>query len=315
MTALAAPLTTPARRPGTSARGRRRPRSSWHGLAFFAPTLVFLILFFVVPIILVLMMSGSKWSLLAGAQGGNLPDNYANVVADPMLGQSIWFTLKYTFWTTILLMPIALALALLVQESRKWNTLLRTAILLPTALGLPSASLLFYALYSPQIGPVNPILAKLGLMDVSSSVLGTPNGALWATIILIVWRFTGYYMLLNLVGIQAIPNDLYEAAKLDGANRWQTLRRITLPLLRPTIAMTMIMSISGSLLAFDQFYILTKGGPNNSTMTIVLLIYKYAFETKRDLGMAAALSVLVLIVLVLVNVAQLRALRSPDEEK
>ena len=133
--------------------------------------------------------------------------------------------------------------------------------------------------------------------------------------VLVVWRFAGYYMILTMVGVQAIPTEVYEAAKIDGAGRWRTFTDITLPLLKPTLAMTTIMSITGSLLAFDQFFILTKGGPNNSTLTVVQLIYKYAFETKRDLGMAAALSVLVLIALVVVNAIQLRAMGVTDSEE
>lgn len=188
-------------------------------------------------------------------------------------------------------------------------------VLLPAALGIASASLLFYAIYSPQVGPVTDILAALGLAEAGSSVLGTPTGALIATVVLVVWRFAGYYMILTMVGVQAIPTEVYEAAKIDGAGRWRTFTDVTFPLLKPTIAMTTIMSVTGSLLAFDQFFILTKGGPNNSTMTVVQLIYKYAFETKRDLGMAAALSVLVLIALVVVNAIQLRAMGVTDSEE
>lgn len=302
---------------GTRATVRRSSaerRDNQRGWAWAMPTTLFLLILFIAPVILVVVMSVSKWTLLGGDTGTNFPDNFTKVLSDPLLRQSSWFTLKYTLLTTVVLMPIALGLALLVQEARRWNNILRTAILLPSALGIASASLLFYALYSPQMGPINPILARTGLMDLSSSVLGTPGGALWATVILVVWRFAGYYMLLTMVGLQAIPADVYEAARIDGANRWNTFRNITFPLLRPTIAMTMIMSITGSLLAFEQFYILTKGGPNNSTMTVVLLIYKYAFETKKDLGMAAALSVLVLIALVVLNALQLRAMGVEDEE-
>nr|WP_231979548.1 sugar ABC transporter permease [Tessaracoccus coleopterorum] len=115
-------------------------------------------------------------------------------------------------------------------------------------------------------------------------------------------------------GAAGHPTDVYEAARIDGASRWRTFTQVTLPLLKPTIAMTMIMSITGSLLAFDQFYVLTKGGPNNSTMTVVQLIYRYAFETKRDLGMAAALSVLVLVALIVINAIQLRAMGVSDKE-
>lgn len=293
-------------------RAAARERTGW---LFVTPTFLFLTVLFLAPNILVVIMSFSKWTLLGGNQGLNGGSNYSKVFADPLLLDSIWFTLKYTLVTTVILMPIALGLALLVQEARKWNAVLRTAILLPSALGIASASLLFYALYSPQVGPLNSIFGALGIMDKDSSILGTPEGALWATVFLVVWRFSGYYMILTMVGLQAIPLDVYEAAVIDGASRWQTFRRITLPLLKPTIAMTMIMSITGSLLAFDQFYILTKGGPNNSTLTVVQLIYKYAFETKRDLGMAAALSVLVLLALVIINAVQLRAMGVGDSEK
>ncbi|UNX54457.1 sugar ABC transporter permease [Georgenia sp. TF02-10] len=294
-----------------SPRGRKDALRGW---AFVAPTAILVVGLFIVPIGLVAFMSGSDWSLMGGNRGSNFPDNFTNVLADPLLGQSVSFTLRYTLLTTLILMPIAFLLALLVQEARRWNNVLRTAILVPSALGIASSSLLFYALYSPQVGPLNPILDQLGLMDVRESILGTANGALWATVVLVVWRFAGYYMILTMVGLQAIPGDIYEAASLDGASKVTQLRKITLPLLRPTIAMTMILSITGSLLAFDQFYILTKGGPNNETMTIVLLIYKYAFETKKDLGMAAALSVLVLVALVVVNLFQLRALRGRDKD-
>ncbi|WP_203922747.1 carbohydrate ABC transporter permease [Rugosimonospora africana] len=302
-----------ARRVASRSRtSRAENRTGW---LFAAPTAILLLLLFVAPIVVVVVMAGSRWTLLGGAQGNNFPDNFTRLFDDPLLKQSIWFTVKYTALTTVILMPVALGLALLVQEARQWNNLLRTAILVPSALGIASASLLFYALYSPQVGPITHILEALGGPGGQSSVLGSPSGALWGTVILVVWRFAGFYMLLNMVGLQAIPNEVYEAAKLDGPGRWKTLTSITLPLLRPTIAMTMILSITGSLLAFDQFYILTKGGPNNSTMTVVQLIYRDAFETHKDLGMAAALSVLLLLALVVINTLQLRALRvGADEE-
>ncbi|NEB07233.1 sugar ABC transporter permease, partial [Streptomyces sp. SID13726] len=124
--------------------------------------------------------------------------------------------------------------------------------------------------------------------------LGSPEGALWSTVFLIVWRFAGFYMLLLMVGLQGIPHEVYEAARMDGANRWQTFGRVTLPLLRPSLALCTIMCVTGSLLAFDQFYILTKGGPDNSTITVVQLIYNIAFQGQNDLGVAAALSIIVL---------------------
>ncbi len=291
---------------------RRFNKRSLLGIAYATPTALFVLIFFLIPLGLVFVMSGSDWSLLAGKQGTNMPENFSAVIDHRWFWQSIMFTLKYTLIVTVILIALGLGLALLVQESTRWKGLLRTAILVPSALGLASASLLFYALYSPQVGPITPALASMGLADEGTSVLGTPDGALWATVFLIVWRFSGFYMLLLLVGLQGIPGDVYEAARMDGAKPLTVFTRITIPLLRPSIALSTIMCVTGSLLAFDQFYILTKGGPDGSTMTVVQLIYNLAFESKKDLGMAAALSVLVLFALVLINMFQMRVLRDPD---
>jgi multiple sugar transport system permease protein len=145
------------------------------------------------------------------------------------------------------------------------------------------------------------------------SFLGTPNAALWSTVAVIVWRFAGFYMLLLLVGLQSISSDVYEAARVDGANRWQTFTGVTLPLLKSSLALCTILCITGSLLAFDQFYILTRGGPDNSTITIVQLVYNTAFGGRNDLGVAAALSLVVLLALIVINAAQFRALRGKED--
>ncbi|UJP10012.1 sugar ABC transporter permease [Microbacterium sp. KUDC0406] len=243
-----------------------------------------------------------------GNQGINFPQNYQDAVTHRLFWDSIRFTLLYTVITTVILIALGLGLALFVQESTRWKGFLRTAFLVPSALGLASASLLFYVLYSPIAGPFADLMKSWGI-----TFLGTPTGALWSTIFLIVWRYAGFYMLLMLVGLQGIPEDVYEAARIDGASRWQTFRDITVPLLRPTFALTTIMCVTGSLLAFEQFYILTKGGPDNSTMTIVQLIYNVAFQGQNDLGVAGALSVIVLLALIVINVFQLRAFGRSDE--
>jgi len=289
-------------------RSRARAGHALQGWLYAAPTAIFVVLLFLVPLILVLRMSASDWPLLGGDQGWNFPDNFVKAVENRFFWDSIWFTLKYTILATILLIGLGLGLALLVQESTRWKSLMRTAFLVPSALGLASASLLFYVLYSPIAGPFADLMATWGF-----TFLGTPDGALWSTLFLIVWRYAGFYMLLMLVGLQGIPDEVYEAARIDGASRWQTFRSITVPLLKPTFALTTVLCVTGSLLAFEQFYILTKGGPDNSTITVVQLIYGIAFQGQNDLGVAGALSVIVLIALVVINVAQLRAFRRTDE--
>ena len=311
-------MTITSARPAQSTQPlQQRRKQSWfrsrsaQGLAYASPLAIFVILLFIVPLLTVGQMSISDWSLLGGDNGINAPDNFTGLADNPLLWPSVVFTIKYTVIVTIIMLALALGIALLVQESTKWNSFLRTAILVPSALGLASASLLFWGLYSPNIGPISPILESLGLIDEPISFLGTPDAALWSTVFLIIWRFTGFYMLILMVGLQGISPDIYEAANLDGAGRWKQFRHITLPLLRPSIALSLILCITGSLLAFDQFYILTKGGPDNSTITIVQLIYREAFQ-KFDLGAAAALSIFVLLALVVINLVQFRGLRAKD---
>ncbi|WP_084106588.1 carbohydrate ABC transporter permease [Demequina sp. NBRC 110056] len=299
----------------TAARERRRStmssrrRSALTGWLYASPLAVFVIVLFILPLGLVLQMSVSDWPLLGGNQGVNFPDNYVNAIDNRFFVDSVIFTLKYTVAATVLLIGLGLGLAMLVQESTRWKGFLRSSFLIPSALGLASASLLFYVLYSPSAGPFADFMERTGI-----TFLGTPTGALWSTVFLIVWRYAGFYMLLMLVGLQGIPDEVYEAARIDGASRWQIFRRVTLPLLRPTFALTVVLCVTGSLLAFEQFYILTKGGPDNSTITVVQLIYNMAFQGQNDLGMAAALSIIVLGALIVINIFQLRAFRSPDEE-
>ncbi|WP_127554616.1 carbohydrate ABC transporter permease [Actinoplanes sp. OR16] len=287
---------------GASRRRKRRPQMA--GWAYAAPTALFVLIFFVTPVLLVGQMSISDWGLFAGNRGINAPENFTKVLDDRLFWPAVWFTVKYTVVTTVILIGLALGLAMLVQESSRWTGFLRTSFLVPSALGLASASLLFYALYSPQSTP-------LGFLGIDS-FLGTPTAALWSTVALIVWRFAGFYMLLLLVGLQGISGDVYEAARLDGAGRWHTFRYVTLPLLKSSIALCTILCITGSMLAFDQFYILTKGGPDNSTVTIVQLVYNMAFFGQNNLGKAAALSILVLGALLVVNVIQFRGLREKE---
>jgi len=302
-----APLTQAptSRRARKTSRARRR---SLIGAAYAAPTAVMVVLFFVTPLVLVVWMSLHHWPLL-GRPTFNLPDNYSGIGDNQLVGSAVWFTLKYSVVMTVLLFSLALGLALLVQNRRRGVGFLRTAFFLPMAVGFASASLLFLGLLSDEIGPVSDALRAIGLVDgYVSWTSGSSNSALGSTVVLVLWRFAGFNMLILLTGLQAIPLEVYEAARIDGASRWQTFRRVTLPLMRPTIALVLTLMITGSILAFDQFWILTRGGPDNSTTSLVMVIYREAF-IRLDLGSAAALSVALLAVLVVVNVVQLGVLR------
>jgi multiple sugar transport system permease protein len=277
-------------------------------MAYASPTAFMVALFFLTPLLLVGWMSLHRWPLL-GPPRFNAPDNYSGMAENELLRQAAGFTVKYTVLMTVLLFAVAFGLALLVQHRRRGVGLFRTAFLLPMAVGFASASLLFLGLLSDEIGPVNRILSAVGLLDgYASWTSGSPDSALGSAAVLVLWRFAGFNMLILLTGLQAIPTEVYEAARMDGASRWQTFRQITLPLMRPTIALVLILMTTGSLLAFDQFWILTRGGPDNATTSLVMVIYREAF-IRLDLGSAAAISVALLGVLAVLTVLQLGALR------
>jgi multiple sugar transport system permease protein len=297
---------TARRLPGrTSAWTRRRQLT---GVAYALPTVVFVLVFFILPLLLVGQMSASDWKLLTGDKGINFPTNYGALNSSPLFWPAIEFTIRYTVIVTLLLIVLGLGLALIVQETSRWVGMLRTVFLIPLAVGLAAASLLFWGFYSDQIGPVNPLLQDAGLIDKPILFFATHTNAFLSTVFMIIWKFVGLYMLILLVGLQAISTEYYEAASIDGAGRWQIFRHITLPLLRPSLALALILCVTGSLLAFDHFYLLTKGGPDNSTVTIVQLIYQQAF-VRQNLGTAAALSLVLLAALLILNLMWFRLLR------
>jgi multiple sugar transport system permease protein len=255
-------------------------------------------------------MALNKWPLF-GPRSFNAPGNYRDLASNDLLKSAIVFTIKYTLIVTVVLMAAGFGLAFLLQERRRGSALFRTSVFLPSAIGLSTASLLFLGLFSPEAGPISPLLRHLGLIHGSIDFLGTPSNALWSSIGVVVWRFAGFSMLLLLVGLAGIPDELFEAARVDGASRFNVFRLVTLPLLRPTIALVLILSITGSLLAFDQFYVLTRGGPANSTVTMVMVLYREAF-TRFNLGTAAALGTILLVALLALNTLQFRMLRGSE---
>lgn len=281
----------------------RRRRHGLTGLLYATPTALVVVLLFALPLAMAAWMSMNDWPLLGDPQF-NFPDNYSAVAQNDLFRKAVGFTLLFTGVTTVIYLTISLGLAMLVQTSRVGVGFFRTSFLMPSAVGLASASLLFYVLYNNDFGPLDDVARAVGLTDGRVEFLTSPWGAFWSTVAMMTWRFAGFYMIIMLTGLQAISVEIYEAARVDGASWWQTLRGITLPLMKPTITLVTILAVTGSLLAFDPFYILTAGGPNNSTVTVVMAMFREAF-TLMDLGSAAAISMVLLLALLLINGFQL----------
>lgn len=303
--------TTTETRPGArslaGSPGTRRPLT---GLLFVAPTAVIVLTLFLVPLMILLYMSLTDWPLLGSPKPIGVA-NYQGVAANHLFVGAIAFTLLYTALTTVLIFGLSFLLVAVSSSSRRGSTFYRTAFFLPYVVGTAAAALLWFANSNDQIGVFARAVSWLGLVHGPAGLLNTPTKALLTTITLVVWKFIGFQVVVLLVGLQGIPGELYDAARVDGASTTQRLRFITLPFLRPTLALLFMLSITGSLLAFDQFIVLTHGGPDNSTITLVLAIYNTAFSAFK-LGSAAALSVVVLIALVLLNAIQLYLLRRRD---
>lgn len=232
--------------------------------------------------------------------------NYTRLFEDTVFITSI----KNNFFYLIIQVPIMLILALILasllnKKDLKCKSLFRTAIFLPCCTALVSYSIIFKTLFSYD-GYVNTVLLNLGLIDSRINWLGQTSTAKVIIIIALIWRWTGYNMVFYLAGLQNIDDSLYEAARIDGAGPMKTFFGITVPLLRPTILLTTIMSINGTLQLFDESVNLTNGGPANSTLTMSHYIFKTSFEYNSQFGYAAAMSYVIFVLVAILSFIQMK---------
>jgi multiple sugar transport system permease protein len=199
-----------------------------------------------------------------------------------------------------------------VRDNKRGAAFFRTVFFHPYVIGLSTLSFLALLELQPGSGAINALLKGLHITNGQTAWLVDTVPATAAICVLVIWAVSGLTMMLIMAGMQGIPGDVYESAELDGAGWWDRELRITVPLLRRNIAMSLILSIIGSFLAFNQFYILTQGGPGTSTTTVVMWIYDRAF-VQLHLGAATALSIVLVVVIALVSAAQFRLLRVKDQ--
>ncbi|WP_044939399.1 carbohydrate ABC transporter permease [Pseudobutyrivibrio sp. LB2011] len=266
------------------------------GWIFLTPATILIFIMSFYPIIKAFITSLKTGKGVNIAFADPLTYNYTRMLQD-----SIFMTsMKNTFFYLIIQVPIMLVLAILLAQllnnkDLKFKGLFRTCIFLPCATSLVSYSLIFKSMFATQ-GLINSVLMKIGIISENINWLGTPATAKAVIIIALIWRWTGYNMVFYLAGLQNIEYSVYEAAKIDGASGWKTFWYITVPLLKPTIVMTAIMSINGTLQLFDESMNLTSGGPANSTITMSHYIYNQAFgQGVGQLGYTSAMSFIVFI--------------------
>lgn len=289
---------------------RKQQAAGW---MFLTPATLLLFVMSFWPMIQAFIMALKTGSSANMVWAEPITYNFTRMFQDKLFMRSVGNTFLYLIIQVPIMLIFAMLLAqLLNNKDLKFRGLFRTCVFLPCATSLVSYALIFKSLFATQ-GLINSILVKIGILHDNFNFLGTAASAKVVIIIALLWRWTGYNMVFFLAGLQNIEYSVYEAAKIDGANAWKTFWNITVPLLKPTIVMTVIMSINGTLQLFDESVNLTKGGPANSTITMSHYIYNSSFgDGTHNFGYAAAMSFFVFILVAILAAINMKVGDSRD---
>jgi multiple sugar transport system permease protein len=294
-----------------SRRRGRQLRKHLSAYAFLTPYLLVYAIFLLLPVFWSLWLSLRQGGLLGGTTFIGF-QNYLNVWRDPVFRAAIWNTVRYTAMVVPSAMLLSLTLALLIHQMRPfWQNVVKVSLFLPLVSSVVSLSIIWKAIFSPtREAPLNFLLGLIGIP--AQNWLGNPQLVIPAIVGFEIWRGYGFWVILFLAGLDAISLDLYDAARVDGASGWQILWRITLPLLRPTFLFLLVMGLIWNFQLFDAVYMLTGGGPANTSATVVWYVYRNAFHFE-NLGYAATMGILLLVVILVLTLVQFRLVRSDTE--
>ncbi len=265
------------------------------------PTLIGILVFSLGAVVAALAISFTSWDLISPPQWVGLANYQAMFTLDPLASTALWNTVYYTVGTVPPTVILSLLLAIAMNQKIRGIVFYRTAYFFPVICSTVAIALLWDWIYAPDYGLLNFVLHSLHLP--TSRWLTDPSMAMPAVIIMSVWRGLGFNMVILLAGLQGIPLELYEAAKIDGASNWRTFRHITVPMLSPVLFFVTVLSIISSFQVFDQTYVMTQGGPLNATTTIVYYIFEEAFQWTH-MGYAAALGYVLFAVTLVFTFAQ-----------
>jgi len=294
-------------------RGAATSERSGAAYVFLAPALVIIGVFFLLPIAAALVLSLTDFDIYSIASIGNARflgfANYARLLRT----SDFWTALLNTLYFALVGGPLSIAASLgaaLLLNHRlvRFRSFFRTVYFAPFVTTLVAVAIVWKYLYHPQFGVLNYLLGKVGVGPIDW--LGNPHWAMPAIILVAVWKNFGYNMLIFIAGLQSIPQELYEAAHLDGAGAWQRFRHVTLPMLAPTLVFVSVITMIGYFQLFAEPYVMTRGGPLRSTTSVVLLMYEEGFRWWR-MGYAASLAFVLFAVVLAATLVQLRLQRQP----
>jgi multiple sugar transport system permease protein len=285
------------------------PRERWTALAFIAPALLGFVVFYLWPTLRGFYLSFTRFDVFNAPVFVGL-DNYREVFSDATFWNAMKVTVEYVLINIVTQTVLALLLAVLLHRLTR-SILVRSIVVLPYLISNVVVALVFYWMLDAQIGITNQVLGWLGLDAVP--FFGDQNWAIPTIALVNTWRHLGYTALLLYAGMLMIPGDVYEAGRVDGASEWKMFWRITLPLLRPILALVLVITVIGSFQAFDTVAVTTSGGPADATRVIQYYIFDLAFQRYR-FGYASAVSVVLFLILAVVAFVQLRLMRADESD-
>ncbi|MBS7577779.1 MULTISPECIES: sugar ABC transporter permease [unclassified Enterococcus] len=272
------------------------------GYSFLAPALILLITFLIVPVGKVIYYAFTDYYLLTPEATNFIGfENFKKLFNDPLFIKSIWNTAKFVVWIIPVQLGAALGMALIINKQRKGNLFFKVAFFAPVVMSLVVISILWLYLLNPNQGLINALLGKVGIA--AQPFLTSPKQAMYTIVFVSAWQGAGYQMLLLLAGMQNIPQDVYEAAEIDGFSKFQQFLYITMPLLKPTAIFVLLTTLISAFKLLIQPMVMTQGGPMDSTMTMVYYIYQKGF-TDRMVGYSSSIALIFTTLIGLITVAQ-----------
>lgn len=293
---------------------KRTKKKKWwksYALYFILPSFLLYSLFIVYPTASSLYLSLTSWNGISPEIKFIGFDNFKEIFQSERVHNAFKNTIILTVVIVILENIVALGLAILIEQIRRFSNFFRIAFYLPVLLSGIVMGFIWKIIYNYNFGALSQILDKVGLSQFKVDWLGDSELSIYAIIFATVWKQSGYYMIIYLAALQGVPQELHEAAKIDGANRWQQFRHVTFPLLSGAVTVSVILSTISSLKIFDQIAIMTDGGPGFATETLTYIVYKVAFAEARQ-GFGTALSLVLFALILIVSIIQIRILRKRE---
>lgn len=274
---------------------------------YLAPAMIVILVFLYLPIILNFMNSLYEWGAVSKDVTWIGIENYKELLQDETIRIAIKNNLIFMIMSIVCQIGVSLVIAAVLENKfmRRWQSIFRTIYFIPSLLMITVTGITFKMLYSPTIGLINPLLELFGIDTSNIDILGNPESAIFGVAGASQWQFIGYTVVLFIVAMQNISDDIYEAAEIDGASGIQRFFRITVPLMKDTILINMIIVVTGAFRVYDEVYVMTNGGPGRATQTLATYLYQVGFENDR-MGYASAIAFFVFIITFILGLFQMK---------